>query len=448
MKRIFKLFVGISNIMLVLILSSCSKENIKLHKENQKLFNRSGEMECEDQVTHEYDILALASLAEWTTLETTLKAELGTQFYDSLSTELNNINLNNFDFSTWLDNYVGEGLSSTFKEELSDLYTFISENGINNNFNEQIDSLINIYIQNSSLNIKEINVLVSCSQEAKVIWEFGNCEPSEFSSRDGENDKICSFDWGSLLKPCNWGNIALGIIIGWIVGGTICEDEPVLIIPCAIAGALAGAVIGVIRDWFHCDNIVCDDCHHPVDISLISDFNTCKFVGAEFFGQFEFAEGWDFEVQVASGNFGGTSLVPRITFPSNFNPGGNTFTITVSTICDGGDPPIELNDSYLEEFSGNPIPIAWLITGMVAADRIGTFRYKSTHLFDNLTSPTWDAEDEDVELIGSGIEDGKYYADFNFSEVVTNWTQISLTLYDECVNEYQTRFKSIRLQHE
>jgi hypothetical protein len=440
MANIFNLLV-----FFVLLIWSCQKD----FHENPHVYDptthiRNSELSCDNIVSNEYDIIALAVKGEFPDVITTLKTLNGELFFDSIEYHVELAIL--MGWENWLNEY-GATLSSYFKSELVEFEGFVIDNIEELDFNFQMDSLIEAYLDDSQLDLEELNALIGSAKTIKGIWEFFNCDLSEFATRgDPNDDLLCTNGLIAIDNepeaqfPCVTNHIILGVLVGSVVGTILSPVCP----PCLGWGAVIGGILGGQNSINRCN--ICDDCHHPRKVSLVTDFTNCEYSGAEFLGSFAEAEGWEFEVTVASGNFSGTVNVPRITFPSSFDTQNSPFTIKVETICDGGSPPVDDIDFYSKQFSSVFSPLPWMLFGndAVSDSPFQTFKFEMGPSNSNLTSPTW-TYSSGVSLTSSGTSNGVYYANFSFYGLTNPDAWVKLTLYDNCLGIYTSRSKTVKI---
>lgn len=79
----------------------------------------------------------------------------------------------------------------------------------------------------------------------------------------------------------------------------------------------------------------CDECAPAVGIRPVHDNTTCQFLGIEAVGTFEFAERWNFLIDVnRDGSFDVTQTVTSNLVPASSLP-GSAFEVIVDVECDG-----------------------------------------------------------------------------------------------------------------
>lgn len=152
--------------VLILITISCQKEQIK-PVYSLPIFTRSGDLKCYDQMTPEYDILALGDIGEWDNAITAAKALKDTTFYNKITSQIDEAIGSGF--SVWLDDYEGVNLTSGVKSELLNLVSFLSYRGVDANFNIEVDSLIDEYLVDTRFNLREKNMFITCAEVVKVL---------------------------------------------------------------------------------------------------------------------------------------------------------------------------------------------------------------------------------------------------------------------------------------
>ncbi len=443
-------------IILIGAFYSCNKENIKseLLPNNPKgtySFNGRDTIDCGSHDALEYDLNSMFYNHEFLTLDTIFKIEVGDSIYNWLYYQMRIVD--SIGFKPWYYLLFGQYPSSDVLSEIEKLQDLIDDNFSGRFYSSLVDSLVDTYVDNDRLTLIEKNLLSVSALQTSTYWELSKCNNNNFEVRGGDDDHLCDYPEGYADPGCFILEAGPAIYAGVAAGQWIADHTQLTSPDFNIDGWLP-VIAGVISFFFINNNDPlncygdCDDCHHPVKIVLKADYFRCNFSAAQWFGNFEFAQAWEYNVNVHSGNFNGTVFESRTGFPLNFDPNGLPFTVTVRTLCDGNHYPDNNSLGFSQIFSNKIPPTPLSIRGAIIVNHEDSFRYKSSTSFGgNLSNPIWDVSDG-VEILSSGTENGSYFIVVDFSNVTTSTADITLSVFDDCSNSTISTTFPARLHHE
>lgn len=256
----------------------------------------------------------------------------------------------------------------------------------------------------------------------------------------------------TLADNCGRITLITGGVVGAIVGGVVGLPFGATV-PGAVIGFVAGAIVAGEWNPANCNSQVCDDCDHPEKIVPNFNFEECRFSEVQVFGAFEYAESWEWLVEVIdeTESYSTTTLVPRVEIPEDFNLDQMDFEVFCWTVCDGGLYPatlwdsntgetLEVDDKPADLLVAYDIPSPnWGLMGLSVVDPTTpiTYLYESTEPGGQLANPVWSVDN--AQIVSQGKQNGRYFAEVSFQGDTDESEIIRLTLYDDCSEKETTR---------